>query len=123
VRLDVYSFCYGHNVIYFLCTFSDNYVYAWGSGEDGRLGFGQLDLAKGPNGKSVSIPRPIFGALHIVPHLSARHWHTILIAGNRTKGVNAEEFYLLLHLIALRTLAHSPLTVHFFNSDRIDRYR
>ncbi|XP_045186998.2 serine/threonine-protein kinase Nek9-like isoform X2 [Mercenaria mercenaria] len=59
---------------------SDNYVYAWGNGENGRLGTGQMDLGKGPNNKSVSIPRPIFGALHIVPHLSARHWHTILIA-------------------------------------------
>lgn len=62
-------------------VFPDNYVYAWGNGENGRLGTGQMDLGKGPNNKSISIPRPIFGALHIVPHLSARHWHTILIAG------------------------------------------
>ncbi|KAL4238486.1 Serine/threonine-protein kinase Nek9 [Mactra antiquata] len=59
---------------------SDNYVYAWGNGENGRLGTGEMDLGKGPNNRSVSIPRPIFGALHIVPHLSSRHWHTILIA-------------------------------------------
>ncbi|XP_052769678.1 serine/threonine-protein kinase Nek9-like isoform X2 [Mya arenaria] len=59
---------------------SDNYVYAWGDGENGRLGFGPIELGKGPNKKSVSLPRPIFGSLHIVPHLSARHWHTILIA-------------------------------------------
>jgi len=38
-------------------------------------------FTKGPNVKSVSIPHPIFGALHIVPYLSARHWHTLLIAG------------------------------------------
>ena len=69
-------------ITYFLT--SDNHVYAFGNGENGRLGgitSEQMDFGKGPNGKSVSIPRPIFGALHIVPHLSARHWHCILIAG------------------------------------------
>ncbi|KAH3848007.1 hypothetical protein DPMN_090343 [Dreissena polymorpha] len=59
---------------------SDNYVYAWGNGDNGRLGFGHVETGVSSTKKAVSIPRPIFGALHIVPNLSARHWHTILIA-------------------------------------------
>ena len=73
--------------------FSDNHVYAFGNCENGRLGgitSDQMDFGKGTNCKSVSIPRPIFGALHCVPHLSARHWHCILIAGNSSKVMSMQ---------------------------------
>lgn len=57
----------------------DNRVYSWGNGENGRLG-AKYD-GKGPNSMCTAYPRPVFGSLHDVPNLAARHWHTIIIAG------------------------------------------
>ncbi|CAC5374051.1 NEK9 [Mytilus coruscus] len=57
---------------------SDNEVYSWGNGENGRLG-AKYD-GKGPNSMCTAFPRPVFGSLHDVPNLAARHWHTIIIA-------------------------------------------
>ncbi|XP_023931133.1 serine/threonine-protein kinase Nek9 [Lingula anatina] len=63
-----------------VATSSDNQIYSWGNGENGRLG-SVSDTAKGgPNGQCVAIPRPVFGALHVVPDMSCRKWHTIIIA-------------------------------------------
>ncbi|XP_069118156.1 serine/threonine-protein kinase Nek9-like isoform X1 [Argopecten irradians] len=59
---------------------SDSQVYSWGNGANGTLGAEFRDLGKGPNSQSISLPRTIFGSLHQVSNLSARHWHTIAIA-------------------------------------------
>ncbi|XP_021346577.1 serine/threonine-protein kinase Nek9-like isoform X2 [Mizuhopecten yessoensis] len=59
---------------------SDSQVYSWGNGANGTLGAEFLDQGKGPNSQSISLPRTLFGSLHLVSHLSARHWHTIAIA-------------------------------------------
>lgn len=61
---------------------TDNQVFSWGSGENGRLGISPGVLG----GKSSSaVPRPIFGSLHKVATLSCRHWHTIIL-GERVHG-------------------------------------
>ena len=61
---------------------TDNQVFSWGSGENGRLGISPGVLG----GKSSSaVPRPIFGSLHKVASLSCRHWHTIIL-GERIHG-------------------------------------
>ncbi|XP_033731187.1 serine/threonine-protein kinase Nek9-like, partial [Pecten maximus] len=59
---------------------TDSQVYSWGNGANGTLGAEFLDQGKGPNSQSISLPRTIFGSLHLVSNLSARHWHTIAIA-------------------------------------------
>jgi len=89
----------------------DNYVYAWGDGDNGRLGCGPMELGKGPNKKSASLPRPIFGALHIVPHLSARHWHTILIAGLFVYSSN-NKFFCLLKITFVYSLMTITVVLH-----------
>ncbi|KAL5008631.1 hypothetical protein ScPMuIL_014212, partial [Solemya velum] len=58
----------------------ENQVCSWGNGENGRLGALFHDQGKGPNSQCTAIPRPIFGSLHVVPCLFARHWNTVLIA-------------------------------------------
>ncbi|XP_063426870.1 serine/threonine-protein kinase Nek9-like [Mytilus trossulus] len=63
---------------YTVAATSDNEVYSWGNGENGRLG-AKYD-GKGPNSMCTAYPRPVFGSLHDVPNLAARHWHTIIIA-------------------------------------------
>ncbi|XP_064621666.1 serine/threonine-protein kinase Nek9-like isoform X2 [Lineus longissimus] len=59
---------------------SDNQIYSWGNGENGRLGGKHSERGKGPNGQCIMIPRPIFGALHDVSGISSCHWNTIIIA-------------------------------------------
>ncbi|KAI8488761.1 Serine/threonine-protein kinase Nek9 [Branchiostoma belcheri] len=61
---------------------SDNMIYSWGNGEDGRLGVTSDRGEKGPKGlhpASVSRPRPIFGSLHLASDVSCRHWNTIMV--------------------------------------------
>ncbi|XP_066280526.1 serine/threonine-protein kinase Nek9-like isoform X2 [Branchiostoma lanceolatum] len=61
---------------------SDNMIYSWGNGEDGRLGVTSDRGEKGPKGlhpSSVSRPRPIFGSLHLASDVSCRHWNTIMV--------------------------------------------
>ena len=59
----------------------DNALYSWGSSENGRLGIACSSNKSGD--LACAHPRPIFGALHYVPDLACRHWHTIIIAGNQ----------------------------------------
>ncbi|XP_060069030.1 serine/threonine-protein kinase Nek9-like [Ylistrum balloti] len=59
---------------------NDSQVYSWGNGANGTLGAEFPDQGKGPNGQSISLPRTIFGSLHLVSNLSSHHWHTIAIA-------------------------------------------
>lgn len=61
---------------------SDNEVFTWGSGENGRLGISPGQLGGKLNS---AVPRPIFGSLHKVATLKCRHWHTILL-GERIHG-------------------------------------
>ena len=58
-------------------------VFAFGLGENGRLGADFSDKGGGPGGQCMAIPRPIFGSMHIVPSLVSRHWNTLIIAGKR----------------------------------------
>eukprot|EP00794_Sanderia_malayensis_P005949 gene5949-6639_t len=61
---------------------SDNHVFSWGLGENGRLGISSELLS----GKTYSaVPKPIFGSLHKVASLKCRHWHTIMLC-ERTHG-------------------------------------
>ena len=62
---------------------ADNMVFAFGLGENGRLGADFSDKGGGPGGQCMAIPRPIFGSMHIVPSLVSRHWNTLIIAGKR----------------------------------------
>ncbi|PIO26975.1 Serine/threonine-protein kinase Nek9 [Aquarana catesbeiana] len=57
---------------------SDNHIFAWGNGGNGRLA---MTPNERPQGSDIctSWPRPIFGSLHHVPELSCRGWNTILI--------------------------------------------
>ena len=66
------TFCY--------LFFTDNHIFAWGNGGNGRLA---MTPTERPHGSDIctSWPRPIFGSLHHVPDLSCRGWHTILIVG------------------------------------------
>ncbi|XP_070576685.1 serine/threonine-protein kinase Nek9-like [Ptychodera flava] len=64
---------------YTVVSTSDNYIYSFGKTENGRLG---LDIDIGVTNRkkgAICSPRPIFGALHVVPDLSCCHWHTILV--------------------------------------------
>ena len=61
---------------------SENQVFSWGLGENGRLGINPSFLS----GKSCSaVPKAIFGSLHKVASLKCRHWHTIIL-GERVHG-------------------------------------
>ncbi|XP_014677711.1 PREDICTED: serine/threonine-protein kinase Nek9-like isoform X2 [Priapulus caudatus] len=56
----------------------DNHIYSWGRGDNGQLGVsGQMVSSE--TGRT-SLPRPIFGSLHLVVALAARHWSVIMIA-------------------------------------------
>ncbi|XP_048259677.1 serine/threonine-protein kinase Nek9-like isoform X1 [Haliotis rufescens] len=59
---------------------NENQIYSWGNGESGRLGAIISDQGKGPNSQCTSLPRPMFGCLHIVADISSSHWNTLLIA-------------------------------------------
>lgn len=58
---------------------SDNQIFAWGNGGNGRLGM-PADKRFGSE-VCPAMPKPIFGSLHHVPDLSCRCWHTIIIMG------------------------------------------
>ena len=59
----------------------DNKIYTWGLSESGRLGMTTSDKGRGPGSHCFALPRPIFGSLHNVSDLSAKHWHSIIVAG------------------------------------------
>lgn len=59
---------------------SDNHIFAWGNGGNGRLGMTSTERAHGSD-ICTSWPRPIFGSLHHVPDLSCHGWHTIIVVG------------------------------------------
>ena len=61
---------------------SDNQVFSWGCGDNGRLGVNPNILG---GKQSSGVPRPIFGSLHKVASLKCRHWHTIIL-GERVHG-------------------------------------
>ncbi len=55
---------------------SENQVFSFGLGENGRLGISPEVLSE----KSRSaVPKPIFGSLHTVARLKCRHWHAIIL--------------------------------------------
>lgn len=58
---------------------AENQIYGCGYGESGRLGT-NVEVGRGPDNECISLPRPIFGALHAVSDLTSCHWHTILVA-------------------------------------------
>ncbi|KAK6181203.1 hypothetical protein SNE40_009113 [Patella caerulea] len=58
----------------------DSQLYSWGNGENGKLGAIFKEQGKKTSTKCTSLPRPIFGSLHVVPYLSSHHWNTIIIA-------------------------------------------
>ena len=57
-------------------------MYSWGLAENGRLGsiHGDKSLRETAAGQCSSIPRTIFGSLHVVSDISSHYWHTILVA-------------------------------------------
>lgn len=65
--------------VFFFLILTDNQIFAWGNGGNGRLGM-PADKRFGSE-VCPAMPRPIFGSLHHVPDLSCRCWHTIIIMG------------------------------------------
>ncbi len=59
-----------------ICSTSENLVFSWGCSKNGRLG---IETSVG-NETNVCIPKPLFGSLHLVSEMSARHWNSIIIA-------------------------------------------
>ena len=63
-------------------SFSDNQIYSWGRGDNGRLGIFTDTLSRTRGGiPCTAMPRPIFGSLQLVSHLSCVHWNSIIVAG------------------------------------------
>ena len=61
----------------------DNKIYSWGRGDNGRLGVLTDSLTRAKGGIAcTAVPRPIFGALHVVSGVSCRHWNSLIVAGN-----------------------------------------
>ena len=62
--------------------FSDNQIYSWGRGDNGRLGVLTDSLARAKGGiPCTAVPRPIFGALHVMSCVACRHWNSLIVAG------------------------------------------
>ncbi|KAK2561835.1 Serine/threonine-protein kinase Nek9 [Acropora cervicornis] len=59
----------------------DNQIYSWGRGDNGRLGVLTDSLMRAKGGiPCTAVPRPIFGALHILSCIACTHWNSIIIA-------------------------------------------
>ena len=73
-----------------ICSTSDNLVFSWGCSKNGRLG---LEPSIGNDG-NVCLPKTIFGSLHLVSEMSARHWNSIIIAEQMldTKPVKIQSY-------------------------------
>lgn len=57
-------------------------VYAWGRGDNGRLGLTPDNLFKKRSSiPCSSVPRPVFGALHSVTSIDCKYWNAIIVAG------------------------------------------
>ncbi|XP_074632365.1 serine/threonine-protein kinase Nek9-like isoform X1 [Acropora palmata] len=60
---------------------ADNQIYSWGRGDNGRLGVLTDSLMRAKGGiPCTAVPRPIFGALHILSCIACTHWNSIIIA-------------------------------------------
>lgn len=60
---------------------ADNQIYSWGRGDNGRLGVLTDSLARAKGGiPCTAVPRPIFGALHVMSCVACRHWNSLIVA-------------------------------------------
>lgn len=60
---------------------ADNQIYSWGRGDNGRLGVLTDSLARAKGGiPCTAVPRPIFGALHVLSCVACRHWNSLIVA-------------------------------------------
>ncbi|XP_068730773.1 serine/threonine-protein kinase Nek9-like isoform X4 [Montipora capricornis] len=60
---------------------TDNQIYSWGRGDNGRLGVLTDSLMRAKGGiPCTAVPRPIFGALHVLSCIACKHWNSIIIA-------------------------------------------
>ena len=67
----------------FIFFSTDNQIYSWGRGDNGRLGVLTDSLARAKGGiPCTAVPRPIFGALHVLSCVACRHWNSLIVAGN-----------------------------------------
>lgn len=71
--------------IYFIKK--ENHIFSWGNRKDGRLGLDSIFDDNSTNNSSICLPKPIFGSLHLVSDMSAKHWNSIIIA---EKELNAK---------------------------------
>ncbi|KAK3730348.1 hypothetical protein QZH41_014843, partial [Actinostola sp. cb2023] len=59
----------------------ENMVYAWGRGDNGRLGLAPDNLFKTRTSIPCSaVPHPVFGTLHSVTSIDCRYWNAIIVA-------------------------------------------
>ncbi|XP_073247991.1 serine/threonine-protein kinase Nek9-like [Porites lutea] len=60
---------------------ADNQIYSWGRGDNGRLGVLTDSLMRAKGGiPCTAVPRPIFGALHVLSCVACRHWNSLIVA-------------------------------------------
>ena len=77
-------FCFKYDKFFLLMVFhffSDNQIYSWGRGDNGRLGVLTDSLMRAKGGiPCTAVPRPIFGALHVLSCVACRHWNSLIVA-------------------------------------------
>ncbi|KAL9953867.1 hypothetical protein ACROYT_G041340 [Oculina patagonica] len=60
---------------------ADNQIYSWGRGDNGRLGVLTDSLVRAKGGiPCTAVPRPIFGALHVLSCVACRNWNSLIVA-------------------------------------------
>ncbi|KAJ7365545.1 hypothetical protein OS493_005658 [Desmophyllum pertusum] len=60
---------------------ADNQIYSWGRGDNGRLGVLTDSLVRAKGGiPCTAVPKPIFGALHVLSCVACRHWNSLIVA-------------------------------------------
>jgi len=60
---------------------ADNQIYSWGRGDNGRLGVLTDSLMRAKGGiPCTAVPRPIFGALHVLSCVACKHWNSLIVA-------------------------------------------
>lgn len=78
-----------HVCVNYIFFSTDNQIYSWGRGDNGRLGVLTDSLARAKGGiPCTAVPRPIFGALHVLSCVACRHWNSLIVAGNCFKLSN-----------------------------------
>ena len=77
-----YCVCKSDKLFLWFFSYTDNQIYSWGRGDNGRLGVLTDSLVRAKGGiPCTAVPRPIFGALHVLSCVACRHWNSLIVAG------------------------------------------